>query len=151
MHLLHRTQVPRSFTRGLSPGERSIDIMHLYTELTRPDVIALQIVLLILILLMLGPGGPKTEKSHSLQELKHSAGSQEQYSVVLDAGSTGSRVHVFRFDMEHRQLKLISDTFEQLKPGKAMSMCVCLHSPDVATDVKASVLTRTTPLLLLPL
>lgn len=95
--------------------------MHIYHELTRPDVIMLQIVLLILIVLMLGPLGPKAEKSHSLQELKHEnhEESQERYSVVLDAGSTGSRIHVFRFDVGHGQLKLISDTFEQLKPGRS--------------------------------
>ena len=37
---------------------------------------------------------------------------------MIDAGSTGSRVHVFRFEVGPRgELNLIDDTFEQLKPG----------------------------------
>ncbi|BDA45973.1 Apyrase 2 [Coccomyxa sp. Obi] len=41
----------------------------------------------------------------------------EKYCIIFDAGSTGSRVHVYRFLQKGGQLDLQSDTFEQLKPG----------------------------------
>lgn len=49
-------------------------------------------------------------------------GGGARYAVVIDAGSTGSRVHVFKFETnEEDGLALVDDTFEQIKPGLSAS------------------------------
>ncbi|GMM57547.1 guanosine diphosphatase [Maudiozyma humilis] len=40
-----------------------------------------------------------------------------QYVVMIDAGSSGSRVHVYEFDVCTMPPTLIKETFEMLKPG----------------------------------
>lgn len=40
-----------------------------------------------------------------------------EYVVMIDAGSTGSRIHVYEFDTCYSPPKLLKETFEMLKPG----------------------------------
>lgn len=87
-----------------------------------PWWLSLQIALLVIILLLLPKTAPHAENGVSLSSLQTQANSgatsgAARYAIVLDAGSTGSRVHVFKFEQSASGLKLISDTFEQLKPG----------------------------------
>jgi len=39
------------------------------------------------------------------------------YSVIFDAGSTGSRIHVYTFSRASGKLELLDELFEQVKPG----------------------------------
>uniref|UniRef100_A0A7N9ATQ0 nucleoside diphosphate phosphatase n=1 Tax=Mastacembelus armatus TaxID=205130 RepID=A0A7N9ATQ0_9TELE len=41
-----------------------------------------------------------------------------QHGIMFDAGSTGTRVHIFKFQMESREApKLVHETFRAIKPG----------------------------------
>ncbi|KND00896.1 uncharacterized protein SPPG_03996 [Spizellomyces punctatus DAOM BR117] len=55
----------------------------------------------------------------------------KQYALVIDAGSTGSRIHVYRFNhCDGPSLTLEDEIFQQLKPG--------LSSPKFATPEEAA-------------
>uniref|UniRef100_A0A3B4ZTT3 nucleoside diphosphate phosphatase n=1 Tax=Stegastes partitus TaxID=144197 RepID=A0A3B4ZTT3_9TELE len=46
------------------------------------------------------------------------AGRSFQYGIMFDAGSTGTRVHIFKFQMESRETpRLDHETFRAIKPG----------------------------------
>ncbi|CAJ1057613.1 ectonucleoside triphosphate diphosphohydrolase 6 isoform X1 [Xyrichtys novacula] len=56
--------------------------------------------------------------SDQLRDEKTSSHAQFQYGIMFDAGSTGTRIHVFKFQTESRDApKLAHETFKAIKPG----------------------------------
>ncbi|KAK9791621.1 hypothetical protein WJX73_002786 [Symbiochloris irregularis] len=91
-------------------------------------VVAVPVVLILLIVLVMPRSAPKMfgggEVAETLAEeaegkatrIKAPTGT-ETYAVVFDAGSTGSRVHIYKFVEDEGEMVLQGDTFDQLKPG----------------------------------
>jgi Golgi nucleoside diphosphatase len=82
------------------------------------------IMILMLVAFMFPSGGFResidhTQSSATSSSLRASSGGSGMYvyNIVLDAGSTGSRIHIFKFKQVGKQLLLQSDGFHQLKPG----------------------------------
>ncbi|KAI8893118.1 nucleoside phosphatase GDA1/CD39, partial [Globomyces pollinis-pini] len=53
-----------------------------------------------------------------------------QYAVIIDAGSTGSRIHVYRFNYCNQSPKLEDEVFVITKPG----LSSYVHDPQAAAD-----------------
>ncbi|KAG7797804.1 hypothetical protein KL944_004625 [Ogataea haglerorum] len=58
------------------------------------------------------------EEAKVAQEIKSaSCESGEEYVIMIDAGSTGSRIHVYSFDTCQSPPKLLNEEFKMKKPG----------------------------------
>ena len=68
-------------------------------------------ILLILAVFLLWPSAQADNPFHTTENFS------EKYGVVFDAGSTGSRVHVYRFHVIGNRVELQDELFEALKPG----------------------------------
>ena len=55
--------------------------------------------------------------ANKLKSSEEKCNKDHQYVVMIDAGSTGSRVHIYEFDVCFQPPKLIKETFDMLKPG----------------------------------
>ncbi|KAL8586290.1 hypothetical protein ACOMHN_058670 [Nucella lapillus] len=58
-----------------------------------------------------GGGGGSEEGAEEVQ------GAEEQYVIVFDAGSTGTRLHVFTFQKKNGGIKLNKELFRYITPG----------------------------------
>ncbi|ORY08177.1 nucleoside phosphatase GDA1/CD39 [Basidiobolus meristosporus CBS 931.73] len=45
------------------------------------------------------------------------SGCKQEYVSIIDAGSTGSRIHVYTFERCSNEVKLLDELFEQVEPG----------------------------------
>eukprot|EP00242_Pyramimonas_sp_CCMP2087_P001715 CAMPEP_0198228520 /NCGR_PEP_ID=MMETSP1445-20131203/113491_1 /TAXON_ID=36898 /ORGANISM="Pyramimonas sp., Strain CCMP2087" /LENGTH=344 /DNA_ID=CAMNT_0043908901 /DNA_START=29 /DNA_END=1060 /DNA_ORIENTATION=+ len=82
-------------------------------------VVSTPILLILLVIAIMPRSSPHDDLLHLanvMPEVVESADGM-QYAVVIDAGSTGSRVHTYRFKPSSKGPVLVDDDFHQLKPG----------------------------------
>ncbi|XP_037536616.1 ectonucleoside triphosphate diphosphohydrolase 6 [Nematolebias whitei] len=60
---------------------------------------------------------PPPHVQHGPHRNEEDNGDSFQYGVMFDAGSTGTRVHIFSFQMDQGAPKLDHETFRAIKPG----------------------------------
>lgn len=93
--------------------ETAVDTLHRY----RGVLLVVSVPVMVLMLVVaLWPRAP-TAWDEAGSTVGHLAPTGLKYSVVFDAGSTGSRVHVYRFEAAGSGPVLLDELFEQLKPG----------------------------------
>nr|XP_046257017.1 ectonucleoside triphosphate diphosphohydrolase 6 isoform X2 [Scatophagus argus] len=62
--------------------------------------------------------GPVSDQLGDGRPSSAAAGRDFQFGIMFDAGSTGTRIHIFSFQMENREApKLAHETFRAIKPG----------------------------------
>ncbi|KAL4422474.1 hypothetical protein ABPG75_008671 [Micractinium tetrahymenae] len=112
-------------------------------------VVAIPVLLIMAVLMVVPRGTPYTadfsrsqpfSREHYETERRGTAAAAggARYAVVIDAGSTGSRVHIFKFLAQaNGQLQLQCDEFDQLKPG----LSSYADNPPAAAESLAPLLT----------
>ncbi|XP_068182724.1 ectonucleoside triphosphate diphosphohydrolase 6 isoform X2 [Antennarius striatus] len=64
------------------------------------------------------PPPPAPRQGGSRSAVTGAAGTSFQYGIMFDAGSTGTRIHIFKFQRENTETpKLAQETFRAIKPG----------------------------------
>ena len=94
---------PRGVKSGVGAGAGGLP------PVAWPRLLALGAILLTFVFVLM-----RANQRASLDSHAASAGGERQYGIVLDAGSSGSRVHVYSFG---QGAQVLHEVFEQTKPG----------------------------------